>query len=114
MANEENLKPFQKGNKFGKGSPKGSPNRSKPILDILSLEQDAVNPVTKNEERLNQLQLIGLAMLKKARSGDVRAAQFLIDNGYGKLTENFEVNQIGENTGSLKDLLSVIRTENKD
>lgn len=114
MANEENLKPFQKGNKFGKGRPKGSPNRSKTILDILSLEQDAVNPITKNEEKLNQYQLIGLAMLKKARSGDVRAAQWLVDNGYGKQVETYQVNQTGEQAGSLKDLLQAIRSGDKD
>mgnify|MGYP003122661509 FL=1 len=115
MANEENLKPFEKG-KSGNpnGRPKGAPNRSKTILDILSLEQKAVNPITKNEETLNQLQLIVLAMLKKARAGEVRAAQWLVDNGYGKLMENFEVNQTGENTGSLKDLIRAFRTEDQD
>ena len=45
---------------------KGAPNRSKIILDILSVEQKAVNPITNKEENLNQWQLIVLAMLKKA------------------------------------------------
>jgi len=114
MANEQNLKPFQKGNKMGKGRPKNAPNRSKTILDILSLEQKAVNPITKIEETLNQYQLIVLAMLKKARAGETRAADWLVNNGYGKLMENFEVNQTGENTGSLKDLIRAFRTEDQD
>lgn len=115
MANEENLKAFKKGKSGNpKGRPKGVPNRSKTILDILSLEQKAVNPITKNEEILNQFQLVVLAMLKKARTGDVRAAQWLLDNGYGKLIENFEVNQTGENTGNLKDLIRAFRSNDSD
>ena len=115
MANEENLKPFQKGNKMGKGRPKNSLNRTKTILDILSLEQVAVNPVTKKEETLNQYQLIVLAMLKKARAGDVRAAQWIDERGFGKLTENYEVNQTGESSGDLKDIIHAIRsTEHTD
>ena len=110
MANEENLKPFQKGNKMGKGRPKNSLNRTKTILDILSLEQVAVNPVTKKEETLNQYQLIALAMLKKARAGDVRAAQWIDERGFGKLIENYEVNQTGESTGDLKDIIRAVRT----
>lgn len=113
MANEQNLTPFQKGNKMGKGRPKNAPNRSKTILDILSLEQKAVNPITKIEEILNQYQLVVLAMLKKARTGDVRAAQWLVDNGYGKLMENFEVNQTIESR-PLEDTIIAITTNDKD
>ena len=32
------------------GRPKGAPNRSKIILDILSLKQKAVNPITNEED----------------------------------------------------------------
>jgi len=115
MANEENLNPFKKGKSGNpKGRPKGAPNRSKTILDILSLEQKVVNPITKNEENLNQWQLIVLAMLKKARAGGVREAEWLSNNGYGKLMENLEVNQIGENTGNLKDLIRAFRSDDSD
>ena len=37
MANKENLTPFQKGNKFGKGRPKGSKNRSTIIREMLDM-----------------------------------------------------------------------------
>ena len=89
---------------------KGAPNRSKIILDILSVEQKAVNPITNKEENLNQWQLIVLAMLKKAQAGGVREAEWLSENGYGKLRESIEVNQTGETTGSLKDLIQAIRS----
>ena len=92
------------------GRPKGAPNRSKIILDILSLKQKAVNPITNEEEDLNQWQLIVLSMLKKAKAGGVREAEWLIENGYGKLRESIEVNQTGETTGSLKDLIQAIRS----
>tara|TARA_R110002074_G_scaffold174498_1_gene337461 strand:- start:1235 stop:1585 length:351 start_codon:yes stop_codon:yes gene_type:complete len=111
MAKEDIIKhQFQKGNKMGKGRPKNSWNREKIILDILKLEQVAVNPVTKKEETLNQYQLIVLAMLKKARAGDVRAAQWIDERGFGKLIENYEVNQTGESSGDLKDIIRAIRT----
>ena len=92
------------------GRPKGAPNRSKIILDILSLKQKAVNPITNEEEDLNQWQLIVLSMLKKAKAGGVREAEWLSENGYGKLKESVEVNQTGETTGSLKDLIQAIRS----
>ena len=92
------------------GRPKGVPNRSKIILDILSLKQKAVNPITNEEEDLNQWQLIVLSMLKKAKAGGVREAEWLSENGYGKLRESIEVNQTGETTGSLKDLIQAIRS----
>ena len=85
-------------------------NRSKIILDILSLEQKAFNPITNKEEDLNQWQLIVLSMLKKAKAGGVREAEWLSENGYGKLMKSVEVNQTGETAGSLKDLIQAIRS----
>lgn len=111
MAKEDIIKhQFQKGNKMGKGRPKNSWNREKIILDILKLEQVAVNPVTKKEETLNQYQLIVLAMLKKARAGDVRAAQWIDERGFGPIREQYEIHQTGESSGDFKDLIRAIRT----
>ena len=49
-------------------------------------------------------------MLKKAKAGGMREAEWLSNNGYCKLMENVEVNQTGETTGSLKDLIQAIRS----
>ena len=114
MANEQNLKPFQKGNKMGKGRPKNSLNIKKSILEMLALEEDTVNPITKMDVKLNQLQIIILAHVKKSRLGDVRSTEWLTDNGFGKLTERLEVNQTGDNESSLKDLIHAIRISSKD
>ena len=40
----------------------------------------------------------------------MREAEWLSENGYGKLRESLEVNQTGETTGSLKDLIQAIRS----
>ena len=52
MAREDNLKPFQKGNKLGKGRPKGSPNRSTVAKKWLSAMTKGINPETGEEEKM--------------------------------------------------------------
>ena len=92
MAKDDIIKhQFKEGHKYGKGRPKGAPNKNKTILDILKTERDVVNPITGIEERLNQVQLVALAMLKKALKGDVNAAKWLMENGYGKEFEKIRV-----------------------
>ena len=115
MAKEDIVKhQFEKGNKIGKGRPKNSLNIKKAILKILALEENTVNPITKKDVRLNQLEIIILAHVKKSRLGDVRSTEWLTENGFGKLTERLEVNQTGENEGSLKDFIHAIRIRSKN
>ena len=75
---------FKKGQS---GNPKGRPK----LPDI----KDAVAKILSDEkEGKNALDAILSAMRSKATKGDVRAAEFLIDRGYGK------PNQKVENTGN--------------
>ena len=93
MANEENLKPFPKGNNANpNGRPKGSKNRSTIARKWLEVMQDAKNPITGELEKLSQEDLITLAMIHKARKGDVNAYKQLMDSGFGMPTQQIDVN----------------------
>jgi hypothetical protein len=84
MANEQNLKPFQKGTiPNPKGRPKGSRNRSTVARKWLEAMQDSRNPITGEIENLSQEDIMTLALLNKARKGDVNAYKQLMDSGYG-------------------------------
>ena len=95
MANEENLKPFKKGQSGNpKGREKGSRNRSTIAKHWLEMEEMAKNPITGVKERMQQQDIMTLALIKKARSGDVQAYKELMDSSFGKAlqkTENLNV-----------------------
>ena len=91
MANNENLKPFKKGNKFGKGRPKGSKNRSTIARKWLEASRKAVNPMSLEEEEMSMEDLMTLAIAKKATSGDVAAYKALLDSRYGQAKEQIDV-----------------------
>ncbi len=84
MANPENLKPVKKGevlNPNGRG--KGTLNRSTIAKQWLAAMESAKNPITGEDERLTQEDIITLAQIKKARSGDATAYKHLMDSCYG-------------------------------
>mgnify|MGYP003642538876 FL=1 len=84
MANEENLKSWSPGESGNpKGRPKGSKNRSTIAKRWLDSNQKFKNPITGEEESLSQEDIISLALIKKARNGDVNAYKALMDSGYG-------------------------------
>ena len=80
----DNLKPFEAG-KSGNpaGRPKGSRNRSTIAKHWLEVNQSLKNPLTGIEETMSQEDLMTLALIKKAREGDVNAYKALMDSGYG-------------------------------
>jgi len=95
MANEENLIRFKKGQSGNpKGRPKGSKNRSSTARKWLALEQNKNNPITDIEETLSQEDLMTLALIKKAREGDVNAYQKLLDSAYGSPVQQIEQTNI--------------------
>ena len=95
MANEENLIPFQKGQSGNpKGRPVGSKNRSTIAKKWLSVEQNQKNPLTNKDEDMSQEDLITLALIKKARKGDVQAYQKLLDSAYGAPVQQIEQTNI--------------------
>jgi hypothetical protein len=91
MANEQNLKPFQKGTiPNPNGRPKGSRNRSTVARKWLEAMQDSRNPITGEIENLSQEDIMTLALLNKARKGDVNAYKQLMDSGYGLPKQTIE------------------------
>ena len=95
MANEENLKMFKKGQSGNpKGRPVGSKNRSTIAKKWLSVEQDLKNPLTSENESMSQEDLMTLALIKKARTGDATAYQKLLDSAYGAPVQQIEQTNI--------------------
>ena len=95
MANEENLKKHQfkkgqSGNPLGR--PVGAFSRSSIAKRWLETLEKSKNPITGLYEDLTQEDIMTLAVLKKARQGDVRAYESLMDSGYGKAVQTNDVN----------------------
>jgi len=88
-----NLKPFEQGESGNPaGRPKGSRNRSTIARQWLEVNQSLKNPLTGEQETMNQEDLMTLALIKKARDGDVNAYKALMDSGYGAPLQQIEQN----------------------
>lgn len=114
MANEDNLIPYKKGQSGNpKGRPVGSKNRSTIAKKWLQVEQDLKNPLTGDNEIMSQEDLMTLALIKKARTGDTQAYQKLLDSAYGAPVQQieqhnveiplFDLNEATDYNGSKKD-----------
>lgn len=111
MPNKENLRPAKKGEvRNPNGRPKGAKNRSTIARQWLEVNQSLKNPLTGEQETMSQEDLMTLALIKKAREGDVNAYKALMDSGYGAPIQQIE--QIGEEidlseltTDEIKELL---------
>lgn len=73
------------------GRPKGSRNRSTVAREMLALLEKVKNPITGNEEQLSQEEIMSLAILAKARKGDVRAYIALMDSAHGQAKQSLEL-----------------------
>ena len=88
MANEQNLIPAKKGEiRNPKGRGKGVRGRATIVREWLMVEQKFKNPLTGKEEILSQADIMTLAVISKARKGDVIAFRELMDSGFGKNTD---------------------------
>jgi hypothetical protein len=78
----ENLKPFPKGTS---GNPKGRikklPELDKLLADVLGSLNDDKSPAHE----------ILKALFTKAKKGDVRAAEILLDRAYGKPKQSMDI-----------------------
>ena len=84
MANKDIEPRWEKGESGNPaGRPKGSRNRSTIAKHWLEVNQSLKNPLTGVEENMSQEDLMTLALIKKAREGDVNAYKALMDSGYG-------------------------------
>jgi hypothetical protein len=96
MNREDNLKPnWEKGESGNpNGRPKGSKNRSTIARRWLEVNQNLKNPITGINETMSQEDLMTLALIKKAREGDVNAYKALMDSGYGAPIQQVEQTNI--------------------
>jgi hypothetical protein len=96
MANEQNLKPFPKGvsgNPAGK--PKGVPNSKTRLLRLLELVQTQTNPITGEKEEFTVAEQLDMVLINKARKGDIRAYQEVMDRLEGRAKQSTEVELTG-------------------
>jgi hypothetical protein len=82
-----------------KGRPKGSRNRSKVAMQWLELSEKTNNPITGVTEHLEQQDIMTLALIKKAREGDVMAYRELMDSAHGKAQQPIDHTTKGEKMG---------------
>lgn len=87
------------------GRPKGKRNRSTIARKWLSVMVDHINPITGEAEQMLLEDVITLAQARKARKGDSRAYDKLMDSAYGSPDQNIKT----ENTTKLD--LSQVPTE---
>lgn len=91
MSNIKNLKSWSKGESGNpNGRPKGAKNRSTIARQWLEVNQSLKNPLTGEQETMSQEDLMTLALIKKAREGDVSAYKALMDSGYGQPLQQIE------------------------
>lgn len=93
MPNPENIEQhsFKKGQSGNpNGRPKGAKNRSTIARKWLEVNQSLKNPLTGESETMSQEDLMTLALIKKAREGDVTAYKALMDSGYGAPIQQVE------------------------
>lgn len=78
------------------GRPKGVRNRSTLVREWLEVKQKAKNPITGQTEELEQQDLMTLALIKKAREGDVQAYRELMDSAHGKVEQKTDITSKGQ------------------
>jgi hypothetical protein len=96
MAGYKEIEPRWKKGESGNpnGRPKGAKNRSTIARRWLEVNQSLKNPLTGEQETMSQEDLMTLALIKKAREGDVTAYKALMDSGYGAPLQQIEQTNI--------------------
>ena len=102
----------------GRGRPVGTKNRSTVAKYWLSLEQKVENPITGEKDCvLSQEDIISLAMIVKARKGDVNAFKALMDCAYSTsanidmATDNKPIDNSGTAIVMFEDYVKQLREE---
>jgi hypothetical protein len=87
------------------GNPMGRPRKIPELDELLAkVLSDETNGVTEAE-------IILRALLKKAKKGDVRAAELLLDRGYGKVMQGLSITTKEEPFIAQIEIIKVIRHE---
>ena len=76
-----------------RGRPKGSSNRKTIVRTYLAYLQEGVNPLTGIKELLSNEDMITLAVIHKAKKGDVSAYKALMDSAYGAVKQSVEITE---------------------
>jgi hypothetical protein len=98
MANPENLIPATKGEvRNPKGRGLGTLNRSTIVKKWALTNQEHRNDITGEKELLTQADIITLALIKKAKEGDVNAFKEIMDSAFGKVTDKIQNQLLDEN-----------------
>jgi hypothetical protein len=108
MPNPENIEPhkMQKGTTLNpNGRPKGSRNRSTIARQWLEASEKVKNPLTQETQELSQEDIMTLALINKARKGDVNAYKALMDSGYGAPKQTSDTN-VSISNFDIKELIS--------
>jgi len=96
MANEQNLKPFPKGVSGNpSGKPKGVQNSKTRLLRLLELVTKVRNPVTGEEEDFSIAEQLDMQIIAKARKGDLKAYEIILDRLEGKPKQSTELEVSG-------------------
>ena len=117
MAGKGQIEPrWQKGESGNpNGRPKGAKNRSTIARYWLEINQKLKNPLTGQDETMSQEDLMTLALIKKAREGDVNAYKALMDSGYGAPVQQIEQNttQIDLTGLTTDDLMKIVDSDDE-
>jgi len=75
---------------------KDGPNRASVLKKWLFAEMEITNPITNQKEKGNAYNEVILALISKARQGDIQAIKEIQDTLHGKLTDKvqIDVNQL--------------------
>ena len=93
MANEHNLIPAQKGEvRNPKGRGKGVPNSKTRLLRLLELVTKVRNPVTGEDEEFTIAEQLDMQIIAKARKGDLKAYEILLDRLEGRPKQTTDIN----------------------
>lgn len=92
MANEQNLKPFTGADDPRRGhKQKGVPHSKTRLKRLLELTENLTNPITKEVEGFTVAEQLDLAQIIKARKGDTRAYEAILDRLEGRPVQTTNV-----------------------
>lgn len=94
MPNPENLrpKPFTSENQpANRGRKKGSVSRATLLKRWLEMPIELLNPISKLKEKGKVQDEVILALIAKARQGDVAAIKEVLDGRFGKIPANITI-----------------------
>ena len=98
---KENLRPAKKGDvRNPKGAPKKLPKLDELLAEVLG----------ETEEGKTQAQMILESLVKRARSGDVKAGALLLDRGWGKVKEHIDITTNEESLNKPSIQIEIITT----